>query len=165
MHQKRCQLPPPKLLRDFNTINKLTPNECFSDQTGKQPRLSLQSRCFLPVEDGVARPKVRTWITCLRGTFLLARKELHMGTASTVRTHTYWNRNRNFCHERENKSINSNKEINWLSGWWKTGERKAIQLCFASMFISRVKKSPDWENTVIRNRPANPGLRAIPTAN
>ena len=35
------------------------------------------------------------------------------------------------------------------------------------LFITRVKKSPDWENTVIRNRPANPllGLRAIPTAN
>ena len=35
------------------------------------------------------------------------------------------------------------------------------------LFISRVKKSPDWENSVIRNRPANPllGLRAIPTAN
>ena len=33
--------------------------------------------------------------------------------------------------------------------------------------ISRVKKNPDWENTVIHNRPANPllGLRAIPTAN
>ncbi len=35
------------------------------------------------------------------------------------------------------------------------------------LFISRVKKIPDWENTVIRNQPANPllGLRAIPTAN
>ena len=34
-------------------------------------------------------------------------------------------------------------------------------------FISRVKKSPDWENPVIHDRPANPllGLRAIPTAN